>query len=336
MKLNPQEFPIPLPEGKIAYAEILDREVLSALMIADDSQVYLFEIESQSLRLLFVLPEEIKLDNISIYSYKEYCALVENRGIHGLVIHFPRPEFKKTLLRGEYQVTHCSFPIGFYGDRGQTFLLHGTEWNRLDITCLDTDELLTKREIDYETKTNYVNYFHSRLSISPNEKRFLSNGWAWHPVDVITCYDLRSFISHYELSQRTFDFPETTGYLWDRPLVWTNSTTVAIGYNKKEADEEGTHPSELIFINTNDDKEVKRIPFDAFGLNDYGEIEGQLFSKRSDKMLICLSKNKGLTIADYEGEVYLTDKDFVATGYSGKHGLFWGVKENVLVVTEIL
>lgn len=335
MKLKTKEILTPFKDGEIIIGQVLDKDTLEFLIVKDDHSVSVFNPESQVLSLVHTLPDSFYLKDIEVYSYKDYCAIVDNHGLEGIVINIQNLKFKKDLKRGSYQVEHCSFPIAFYEENNKTYLIHGTDWNRLDITCLETEENLTEREIDFKTKTNYKDYFHSLLSISPDQKKFLSNGWVWTPVDVITKYELSSFLKDYELCSELLDFPETSGYLWDRPLVWIDSNIVAIAYNKQEEHKGRSFPSELIFVDVNKNDIEKRIDFDGFGLDGMGETNGKLFHNTSDKCLMAFSEENGLTIADYEGLILLTEENFKLDGYSQKHNLFFEFKEEKLLLTEI-
>ena len=148
-----------------------------------------------------------------------------------MVVNTENRSFSKKLIRGDYCVEHCSYPVAFYEYKNETYLIHATDWNRLDITNLNTDSLLTERVVDYDTKTKYFDYFHSKLYISPNHKNFISNGWIWQPYDTITAYSIKEFLEKYELSNKVVEFEPTTGYNWDRPVCWINDELLCVGYN---------------------------------------------------------------------------------------------------------
>ncbi len=335
MKLKTKEKSINIDDKQIASIQNLNRTNFELLIIQKDRKVQIFDCSIDKLKTIFTLPEYFNIENIAVYSYKNYCCIVECLGTNGLIINLENPSYQKKLSRGDYKVEHCSYPIAFYAANNATYLIHGTDWNRLDITCLETDELLTDRVVDYDTKTNYADYFHSLLSISPDEKSFISNGWVWQPYDIITHYKIDAFQQKFELSGTFVDFEETTGYLWDRPLCWINAETIAVGYNKKEALEEGNFPSELIFINLNKNEIEKRIEFDGFDLNDHGEVFGSLFHVPDKKLLMIYSERKGLLVTDYEGIVQFTKSNFTAKGYSEKHKVFYQLKNGILSLTEL-
>lgn len=264
--------------------------------------------------------------NLSLYSFQNYICLVQGKGANGVVLDLSNSNYRKQLKRGDYQVEHCTFPIAFYSKNNQTFLIHGTDWNRLDITCLETDELLTNRVVDYDTDSNYFDYFHSSLLISPDAKYFTSNGWVWHPYDVITVYSIENFLLKFELSRLPFDFEDVDGYNWDRPLCWINNQTLGIGYNAKEANGgKGDFASEIIFADVLENKIIDRINFDGFKLSEYGATEGNLFYDREENHFIGLNKTTGLLITDVGGNEIRKNPSFTSHKYSTKHKLFYQI-----------
>ena len=215
-----------------------------------------------------------------IYIFNDYVCEVEDFGTEGIVTKKNNPDFRRKLIRGDYQVEHCSFPITFFERENQTFLIHGTDWNRLDITLLEENVLLTDRVVDYESQTNYFDYFHSKLHISPDGSHFISNGWFWGPMDALSLFSVDDFLKNYELSFKMLYFDVTSGYNWDRPLCWIDNQTIAIGYNLLENEEikiSKQNISELIYLNVFENKITKRVPFPALLPNEYGEVKGEIY-----------------------------------------------------------
>lgn len=335
--MHTQHFSLSPDAYSFVTIQALQTDELSFLLISQARDVFLFDPNTSTLSpSMCTLNEDIDLNRIKIYSYGPYCCIVDNRGTKGVVISLEDQSFRKELSRGDYQVKHCSFPIAFYSREDQTFLIHGTDWNRLDITCLETDELLTDRIVEYESNTNYVDYFHSLLSISPDESHFISNGWVWSPVDVITLYTIEEFLSQYEEAFAYIDLDgESSGYLWDRPSCWIDSDTLAIGYNKQEEFVSKNFPSELHFLNIKSREVIRKITFDGFHVNDYGEISGSLFHDQFRQQLIVLHPDKGVYISDYEGNLLYQDKHFLADGYADRHHAFFSIKGEELIIQSL-
>ncbi|MEM7373076.1 MAG: hypothetical protein AAF587_30920 [Bacteroidota bacterium] len=333
-----REISLPFDAAQISAIQALNIPRLTFLIIRQDGEILLFDPQTSVLSShISQLDQGIDVKQVGIYSYRDYCCIVDNRGTRGVVLSLTDPTFQKHLIRGDYQVEHCSFPIGFYSRGDQTFLIHGTDWNRLDITCLETDELLTERIVDYESETNYVDYFHSLLSVSPDENSFITNGWVWNPIDVIKLYKIDTFLVSYESSDYQSIFPEgrNSGYLWDRPACWMDSETVVIGYNKQEEFNEQQFASELQFMKIGSEEIVKKIPFDGFAVNDEGEISGSLHHDTLGKQLLVFHPDKGLLVTDYVGKVLYQDVTFQADRYSEQHRMFYSVRDSKLLLNHL-
>jgi len=163
-----------------------DSENLELILFCRNGSVFHYDCENSPK----LISNKVSLNhhNLNFYSLGNYICLVERYNRNGYVLNLSDSNFLKKLERGDYQVGHCAFPLAFYENDNQTFLIHGTDWNQLDITNLETDELLTDRIIDDEKDINSFDYFHSSLLMSPNSKHFTSNGWVWSPYDIITVY----------------------------------------------------------------------------------------------------------------------------------------------------
>lgn len=274
--------------------------------------------------------------NLNLYSFQNYICLVQERGINGVVLNISKPNYRKQLKRGDCQVEHCTFPIAFYSKNNQTFLIHGTDCNRLDVTCLETDELLTYRIVDYDTDSNYFNYFHISLLISPDAEHFMSNGWVWQPYDVITVYSIDKILLEFEMSHISVDFDPVDGYNWDRPLCWIDNSTLGIGYNKKEDNESNDDfPSEIVFVDILENKIINRVEFNGFELSEYGATVGKLFYDEEKQQFIGLNKKDGLLISGIDGKKIYKSINFISYRYSAKHKLLYKIVAESQVVEII-
>ena len=310
---NPMEILENLPPTELAQLlENMPNEVESIESIAAKNQDF---INSLSL-------------NAKLYSFKNYVCIVQDKGTSGIVLDLTNPKFQKKLERGDYHVGHCSFPIAFYEKDNQTFLIHGTDWNRLDITCLETDELLTERFVDCDTKSNYFDYFHSSLLMSPDSKHFTSNGWHWHPFGQIYCFSADNFLQKFELSHQDVAVSEEDYYDldWDRPLCWIDNKTLAVGFNQQICDEQQRKfPTEVLFFDITENKIARRINFNGFSLSSEGEVNGELFYDTENQWLIGLNKKSGALIADVNGKEVYSNANLISHKYSPKHRLFYQI-----------
>ena len=266
--------------------------------------------------------------NAKLYSFNNYVCIVQNNGTSGVVLNLSNRNFHKKLERGNYHVEHCSFPIAFYAKDNQTFLIHGTDWNRLDITCLETDELLTDRIVDYDGNSNYFDYFHSSLLVSPDAKHFTTNGWHWHPFGQIYCFSIDNFLQKFEFSHQSVNVSDECYYDldWNRPLCWIDNKTLAIGFNQQICDEkQHKFPTEVLFFDIAENKIVRRIDFDGFSLSSEGDVNGELFYDYKNQHLIGLNKKSCILVTDLNGNEVYKQSDLITHKYSLKHRMFYQI-----------
>lgn len=323
---------IPVGRGnyKIAAFQLTERDQLEAIVIYETGEMVLVGEHNGTERELRSLDFTVSELELEIHTFSNYVCVVQKHGLRGVVLDLADEDFKLDLTRGEYLPEHCVFSIGFYENYGLTYLIHATDWNRLDITCMETGELLTDRIIDYETEKNYFDYFHSSLAVSPKYTKFTSNGWVWHPWDIITVYEIKDFLSGFEMSHRTVDiggYSERGGYNWDRPLCWIDDDSLGIGHNKGEGYEGNAtmsrFPSEILIYDTVTNSLKNRIEFDGFQVLENGEAKGELHFDQDRERFISLNPKSGLLVTDKFGKVLSKDEDATTSRYSAQHNLLY-------------
>lgn len=214
-------------------------------LFCDDKGVY-HGNDIDGFTLLTVLENISLLDRpVKIYYHFPYICVTERYGLNAATVNISDRQVLK-FAREDYHCDVSSYSAGFLEHNGRVLLIHQTQWNRLDITDLETEELLTKREIIYqesgETETNkwgmfpkmeaknYIDYFHSLLHISPDGKHFLSNGWIWQPSDNIMCFEIERFLKEYETCGEHIEYYR--GYAWDRPCAFVGNDMLVIAADK--------------------------------------------------------------------------------------------------------
>ncbi len=181
------------------------------------------------------------------------AAVVNAYGQHGIVLHLHTGLATMPLKRDTYYIGISEFPIAFCELEGRTLLIHGTKWNRLDISDPRTGALLTRRvfppyERGKSIPEHYLDYFHCSLSISPSQEWIADNGWIWSPVGSVESWSLRRWLQ--ENTWESEDGPSKKtlcrrDYYWNGPLCWIDGQTLAVwGYGK---DEEWLIPAVRVF-----------------------------------------------------------------------------------------
>jgi hypothetical protein len=104
------------------------------------------------------------------------CLLVASDG--QLIREVNRSYYQAEAYR--YPLVLCTLPDG------RTGLVHCPErYNQVEVEVAVTGERLTA-----STDRKPVDFFHSRLAVSPSGRYLLSAGWVWHPWGCVAVYDL--------------------------------------------------------------------------------------------------------------------------------------------------
>lgn len=251
----PLAGPLPAPIADLRPIPSSDRSEF--LVLAEDGELFRVDPGDGGVRrLLNVLDSGLTLESklsLHVSPGGELAAVVEARGRYGVVLDLETRCATMRLDRGDYLFEHSDFPAAFFEIDCQLRLVHGTDWNRLDVSdartgALLTDRLPTSYRRGEEQPEHYLNYFHGGLAVSPGGGQVVDNGWVWHPVGVVTSWSLRRWIeanpweSEDGPSKRALcDRP----YFWGGPLCWIDDRTVAVwGYGN---DDENLIPAALLF-----------------------------------------------------------------------------------------
>jgi hypothetical protein len=114
----------------------------------------------------------------------DWTALYERTGTAAMLLR--RGEMVREFHRSSYHADAFLFPVCLFEHRGRTVLAHCPEhYGRLEFEDVETAEKLTAGP------RQALDFFHSRLAVSPGGTRLLSAGWVWHPWDVVAFFDIR-------------------------------------------------------------------------------------------------------------------------------------------------
>jgi hypothetical protein len=172
-----------------------------------------------------------------------FAAVVNHLGPRGVVLDLTTGAVTMRLDRGDYHHDVTKFSLAFFELDGRTLLIHASDWNRLDVSDPATGELLTPRELPARGNVNdprpnhYLDYFHSGLVVSPDGKWVADNGWAWHPVGILTTWDIRRWVTQnvWESEDGPTRRELCDRDVWDRPVCWIAPDRLAMwGYGRDE------------------------------------------------------------------------------------------------------
>lgn len=210
------------------------------LWAAIDEQGGLIEIdlERSDTRLLGAVPlSDVSHDlELHVSDRAEFCAVVERYGSKGAVLDLKTGSQTMQLDRGDYCVRVSLFPLAFAISGGKTILVHGTDWNRLDLSDPQSGKRLTERTSTHNQRgeprpEHYLDYFHCGLAVSPSGEWIADNGWHWHPVGSIHTWNISDWQEKNVWESE--DGPSVRDlcwrdYLWDAPICWIDDTTLAV------------------------------------------------------------------------------------------------------------
>jgi hypothetical protein len=175
---------------------------------------------------------------LSVSPDGKLAAVVEAAGQSGLVVDVASGELTMLLDRGPDRVEGTRFPLAFAMRGERPVLVHGTDWNRLDVFDPRSGELLSQRPPGGTAGAHALDYACSGLSVSPDGAWLVDNGFAAHPggdsAGIPAAFSLRRWLE--ENPWEAEDGPSRR-YLcqrwdyWDGPICWIDAHTLAVwGY----------------------------------------------------------------------------------------------------------
>lgn len=288
--------------------------------------------ENNIKEIISVSPEMLQLSDkvtIQISEDKRFLGVVNTFGQDGIILDLSNQKITIQLDRGQYRFEHSHFPIAFFKLEHRTLVIHGTNWNRLDISDPATGELLTKREYQQiegqKRPEHYLDYFHGRLHISPDNQLVAEDGWIWHPIGSVRVWNLSNWIKNniWESEDgKSMIYLLWRDYYWNGPMCWIDNHTFAIwGFGNDELE---LVPAVQIFdIQTGKSK-----------INFAGPQEGKLVF---DEYLFSAS-NKGTDAWDIKtGERLLHEPDLYFLAYNPSTKRFISVfGENQIKLSKLV
>lgn len=162
----------------------------------------------------------------------------------GVVADLVSGDIVMALSCGDYRIEHTVFPVEFIEHKGETLVIHATDWKRLDITNPLTSEKFTERDFklmpkETENKGSFSEW-NGELVLSPNQERIATIGWIWHPIGIAYSWDVQAWLggSVWEAEQGDSKKCYTCwDYFWDSPFFWIDDNKLCIwGYSEFQDD----------------------------------------------------------------------------------------------------
>lgn len=170
------------------------------------------------------------------------AAVVENRGLSGVVVELSTGDITMMIDRGPHLVERARFPLAFVRHEGNVLLVHATAWNRLDAFDPKTGECVTTRPGGPgEALAHNVEYVSSSLLASPDGAWMADNGFTAKAAGMVSAFRLGAWLGPGGNRWEPDDGPSKR-YLcqrqdfWNGPLAWVGPGTLAVwGYGPGRA-----------------------------------------------------------------------------------------------------
>ncbi|VAW71832.1 hypothetical protein MNBD_GAMMA10-1361 [hydrothermal vent metagenome] len=232
----PSEF---LQGQKICALQPHPLEAPQWFVLNGAGEVLLVDIETQQVdRVYQLLSDWIDISqpvHLSVSADARFIAVVNSYHVYGEVIDLQASAQTMKLERSDYHVEHCFYPLAFVEYGNKTRLIHATDWNHLDIVDPATGNTLVEHPEAFDRDLceafDRGASFRGELLVSPDQNWIVDNAWEWHPVGVVSSWNIKNWIE-----QNPWEFLSSesllnhTGkeYVWGQPVCWINNTTVCI------------------------------------------------------------------------------------------------------------
>ncbi len=151
------------------------------------------------------------------YAYPFTSAIVSSSGAYAVIfaknqtkgLILKKGEILREINRSFYYADLYDYPITFCSLKdGREVLIHcPNEYCQLEIEELETGKILTDSTI-----REPADFFHSRLSTSPNGRWLLSAGWIWHPMDLVGLFNVEDALNDPDKLDKSHDFTLDANY----------------------------------------------------------------------------------------------------------------------------
>jgi hypothetical protein len=190
----------------------------------------------------------------------EYICLYQRLGTKGILLK--NGNLIREINRSYYYANTYEYPVAFATlSDGSTILIHcPNRYCQLDFEDVETGKALTSH-----IYREPMDFFHSRLEVSPDNKYLLSKGWIWQPFDYIAAYNIEECIKNPLLLDKwSYQKPASNGDI--NTACFINNNKVLIGTDETveafdEDDKDLLNPGQIAIwdIENNEVKDIKHI-----------------------------------------------------------------------------
>ena len=114
----------------------------------------------------------------------KYAFIYKRLGTKGILLK--NGQLIREINRSYYQAERYEYPAAFITFKNKTYLAHCP----LDYCQLDFEDVENGKIVTNIKGRKPSDIFHSRLSISPDNRYLMVRGWAWHPIDTVELFNI--------------------------------------------------------------------------------------------------------------------------------------------------
>jgi hypothetical protein len=308
-------------------------------MMMGSGEVIRYKINKQEVQYLFSVKSKIEYADggfdinaeSSIYTLGDIVVVVNDYKTHGF-IHYPGKYHALRLWRKDYHADISNYPIALFKDEsGVPHIIYGEAWNHVQIMNLDTRQVLTaaKSLIEENAEERHVefyktysednklpwpspyDYFYGKLLLSPDQKKFLSAGWAWGSFDAYNVYDIYQFIASNRIAEISIGGWEHE----NRAACWVDKETVAVAYHPLTEGDDGAtadSPCEIHFYRIEGNEASLQTKLQAAHTN---FVRSEMYFNAKLNAFIIFSDTIGLLVLSKDGKMLLEDKSIKIESY---------------------
>lgn len=133
-----------------------------------------------------------RFDRAVAFPDGRFAVIYEQRGTKGLILK--QGKILREIDRSFYCAGAYEYPVVLHRLRdGRDVIVHcPDEYCKLEVEEIESGQRLTARE------GKPLDFFHSRLQVSPDGLLLLDAGWIWHPLDELQVFDIEAALSRPE------------------------------------------------------------------------------------------------------------------------------------------
>lgn len=333
-----------LADGKVLAFAALNNHASAAVVFTEKRQLWLIDTLSGAAELINTYTEAMlaRAGSIQLTLSRDNQLIAITSCVHrdqdgpsnrGIVAQMSNGHVLMVLDNGNYHTELTPFPVAFVDHQNKTWVIHATDWNRLDITepfsgqCLTTRVFSKNTDDDEDEELSVHTEWNGELRVSPNQKRIATIGWFWHPLGLAYAWDLQAWLTKnvWEAdkghSKKLF---AVWDYFWDAPFFWIDDETLCIwGYEQWHTDNDMPLNSAALYDATTGDIKT----FFAGPTQDVFHFDQYLFSGTE--------QGDGISIWSLEdGALLHEEKDIQARHYHPGAKTFLVFKEHGVIVLQ--